>query len=125
MLSASFISTVFGTRLPGPGCIYLRQDLRFKAPVKIGDTVEARVPVKEIQAAKKRVIFDTVCTVRDSVVLEGEATLMVASHKEMAADTEDTDRGAQHARTAERQRGVKGTCDEIRVCAGCVGRGKK
>src|SRR3546814_3305269 len=64
-LSASFISTVFGTRLPGPGCIYLRQDLRFKAPVKIGDTVEARVTVKEIQAAKKRVVFDTVCTVRD------------------------------------------------------------
>src|SRR3546814_10430641 len=49
MLSASFISTVFGTRLPGPGCIYLRQDLRFQAPVKIGDTVEARVTVKEIQ----------------------------------------------------------------------------
>src|SRR3546814_8847086 len=42
MLSASFISTVFGTRLPGPGCIYLRQALRFTAPVKIGDTVEAR-----------------------------------------------------------------------------------
>src|SRR3546814_19175800 len=97
MLSASFISTVFGTRLPGPGCIYLRQDLRFKAPVKIGDTVEARVTVKEIQAAKKRVIFDTVCKVRDSVVLEGEATLMVASRKEMAGATEANDCGAPTA----------------------------
>lgn len=88
MLSASFISTVFGTRLPGPGCIYLRQDLRFKAPVKVGDTVEARVTVKEIQAAKKRVVFDTVCTVRGATVLEGEATLMVASRQDMAAEPE-------------------------------------
>jgi 3-hydroxybutyryl-CoA dehydratase len=45
MLSASFISTVFGTRLPGPGCIYLSQNLRFRAPVKVGDTVEARCSI--------------------------------------------------------------------------------
>ena len=83
MLSASFISTVFGTRLPGPGCIYLRQDLRFKAPVKVGDTVEARVTVKEIQAEKKRVVFDTACYVGDTVVLEGEAMLMVHSRAEV------------------------------------------
>ena len=83
MLSASFISTVFGTRLPGPGCIYLRQDLRFKAPVKVGDTVEARVTVKDIQPEKKRVVFDTACNVGDTVVLEGEATLMVASRKDV------------------------------------------
>jgi len=92
MLSASFISTVFGTRLPGPGCIYLRQDLRFKAPVKIGDTVEARVTVKEIQAEKKRVVFDTVCTVRGAAVLEGEAMLMVASRKDMADHPEANDK---------------------------------
>ena len=83
MLSASFISTVFGTRLPGPGCIYMRQDLRFKAPVKVGDTVQARVTVKEILTEKKRVVFDTVCSVGDKVVLEGEATLMVASHADV------------------------------------------
>jgi len=82
MLSASFISTVFGTRLPGPGCIYLRQDLRFKAPVKIGDTVQARVTVHDILAEKKRVVFDTVCTVGETVVLEGEATLMVQSRED-------------------------------------------
>lgn len=97
MLSASFISTVFGTRLPGPGCIYLRQDLRFKAPVKVGDTVEARVTVKEIQAAKKRVVFDTVCTVRGTVVLEGEATLMVASRKDAAEGPEANDGAAPSA----------------------------
>ncbi len=83
MLSASFISTVFGTRLPGPGCIYLRQDLRFKAPVKVGDTVQARVTVKEIVTGKKRVVFDTVCSVGEKVVLEGEATLMVSSRADM------------------------------------------
>jgi 3-hydroxybutyryl-CoA dehydratase len=101
MLSASFISTVFGTRLPGPGCIYLRQDLRFKAPVKIGDTVEARVTVKEIQADKKRVVFDTVCTVRDSVVLDGEATLMVASRQEMTAPAEANDKAPAATEAAE------------------------
>src|SRR3546814_5838408 len=46
MLSASFITTLFGTRLPGPGCVYLSQDLRFKAPVKSGDTDEAQVDVR-------------------------------------------------------------------------------
>src|SRR3546814_13010321 len=50
MLSARFISTVFGTRLPGPGCIYLPQDLRFQSPVQIGDTVEARLTVKALPA---------------------------------------------------------------------------
>lgn len=90
MLSASFISTVFGTRLPGPGCIYLRQDLRFKAPVKSGDTVEARVTVKDIQAEKKRVVFDTVCTVGDTAVLEGEATLMVHARADVLGLPEAT-----------------------------------
>lgn len=81
MLSASFISTVFGTQMPGPGCIYLSQSLRFKAPVKIGDHVEARVCIKEIVAEKRRVIFDTSCWVGDKVVLEGEASLMVSRRK--------------------------------------------
>ena len=77
MLSASFISTVFGTQLPGPGCVYLSQSLRFKAPVKIGDRVEARVCIKEILTDKRRVIFDTTCWVGEKIVLEGEASLMV------------------------------------------------
>lgn len=89
MLSASFISTVFGTRLPGPGCVYLRQDLRFKAPVKVGDTVEARVTVKEIQAEKKRVVFDTICSVGGKVVLEGEATLMVHRREDVLQDSDE------------------------------------
>ncbi len=91
MLSASFISTVFGTRLPGPGCVYLSQELRFKAPVKAGDTVQARVTVKEIQADKKRVVFDTVCSVGDKVVLEGEAKLMVHRRVDVLGTPEDSE----------------------------------
>ncbi len=77
MLSASYVSTVFGTRLPGPGCIYLSQSLHFKAPVKVGDTVEARVTLTELNAEKRRMKFSTVCTVAGKVVLDGEAELMI------------------------------------------------
>ena len=74
---ASFISTVFGTLLPGPGCIYLSQNLRFTAPVKVGDTVEARVTIKKILQDRRRVLFDTICMVKETAVLDGEAWLMV------------------------------------------------
>jgi 3-hydroxybutyryl-CoA dehydratase len=77
MLTASFISTVIGTKLPGPGCIYLKQSLNFKAPVKIGDTVTARVTIRELMAEKKQVVMDTVCSVGEAVVLDGEALIMV------------------------------------------------
>lgn len=77
MLSAGFISTVFGTKFPGPGSIYLSQTLKFKAPVKIGDTVVARCTIKELTPEKRKAKFDTVCTVRGKVVLEGEADIMV------------------------------------------------
>ncbi len=77
MLSASFISTVLGTRLPGPGAVYIGQNLRFRAPVKAGDTVVARATVKEIHAERRRVVLTTVCTVCDTVVIEGEAVAMV------------------------------------------------
>lgn len=76
MLSAGFISAVLGTQLPGPGTIYLGQTLKFKSPVRIGDTVTATVTVKELLVEKNRVILDTVCTVGGKVVIEGEATMM-------------------------------------------------
>lgn len=79
MLSATFVSTVFGTRLPGPGCIYISQSLRFKAPVRLGDTVTARVELTELNPDKKRASFKTICSVGGTVVLDGEATLMVPS----------------------------------------------
>ena len=82
MLSAAFISTVVGTRIPGPGCIYVNQSLRFRAPVKAGDTVVARATVKEILPERRRVILTTVCSVGETVVLDGEATMMVSNRPE-------------------------------------------
>ncbi len=76
MLSAGFISATLANKLPGPGTIYLSQTLKFKAPVKPGDTVTATVTVKEIDAAKNRVTLETVCTVAGKVVIEGEALTM-------------------------------------------------
>lgn len=77
MLSAGFISTVLGTKLPGPGTIYLSQSLKFKAPVRPGDTVKATVTISEIVPERKRVTLATVCTVGDTVVIDGEAVIMV------------------------------------------------
>lgn len=77
MLSAAFISTVLGTRLPGPGTIYLSQNLKFKAPVKIGDTVVARCTIKELNPEKRKAKVETICTVRGKAVVEGEAEVMV------------------------------------------------
>ncbi len=78
LLSASFISAVLGTRLPGPGCIYLSQSLNFLSAVRIGDTVRARATITDVDQGKRRVALTTVCTVGDRVVVEGEALLMVA-----------------------------------------------
>ncbi len=77
MLSAGFISTVFGTRLPGPGCIYVSQNLRFRAPVFIGDTVTARVKVTGLKPEKNMVLFETVCSVGGKDVVTGDAVIMV------------------------------------------------
>ena len=77
MLSAGFISAVLGTKLPGPGCIYVSQDLRFKAPVRPGDTVIARATVMELIPVKRRVIMQTQCKVSDQLVIDGQATVMV------------------------------------------------
>ncbi len=73
MLTASFISTIVGTLLPGPGCIYLNQNLKFLAPVRIGDTVTARVSVADLVPAKKRAVLRTTCSVRDKLVVDGDA----------------------------------------------------
>ena len=77
MLSAGFISAVLGTKLPGPGCVYVSQALRFKAPVRPGDTVTARVTVLELIPEKCRALFQTQCRVGDMLVIDGEATVMV------------------------------------------------
>lgn len=76
MLSAAYISAVLGTKLPGPGAIYLSQSLSFRRPVRIGDEVTARVTVKALDEKKGRVTLETVCLVGGKAVLEGEAVVM-------------------------------------------------
>jgi len=77
LLTASYISTVLGTRLPGAGAIYLSQTLSFRAPVYHGDTVTARVEVTDLIAEKDRVVLACTCHVEDRLVLDGDAKLMV------------------------------------------------
>jgi 3-hydroxybutyryl-CoA dehydratase len=77
ILSAAYISAVFGMQLPGPGAIYVSQTLNFRAPVYIGDEVTATVRVTELIEAKRRAMFACTCRVGEKTVLEGEAVLMV------------------------------------------------
>ncbi len=79
LLTAGYISTVLGTKLPGAGAIFMGATIRFKAPVRIGDLVTATCTVRELILEKKRVICDCVCKVGDNAVIEAEATLMVPS----------------------------------------------
>lgn len=81
MLSASFISAVLANKLPGPGTIYMGQTLKFRAPVRIGDTVTATVTVREVVAEKKRCVLDAVCTVGGKTVIDGESTMYCTSEK--------------------------------------------
>lgn len=76
MLVASLISTVLGTKLPGPGVIYMGQELKFVRPVYYNDTVTATVTVKEIVPEKKKVVLDTICTNQDgATVISGTAVM--------------------------------------------------
>jgi 3-hydroxybutyryl-CoA dehydratase len=79
MWSAGLISAALANKLPGPGTVYIGQNLKFRAPVRIGDTVTAMLTVSEIIPEKKRVTLKTVCTVGDTVVIDGEAIVMVPS----------------------------------------------
>lgn len=79
LYTASLISAVLGTRLPGPGAIYISQTLNFRAPVKIGDTVEVSVTVKELMPEKNRALLACTCMVGEEVVLDGEAWVKVPS----------------------------------------------
>ena len=78
-LSASVISAAVANRLPGPGTVYLAQQLKFRAPVRPGDTVHATVTVLSTDEAKARAVLSTVCRVGEKVVIEGEATVMTTS----------------------------------------------
>lgn len=77
LISGSFFSALFGTKLPGPGCVYTSQSFQFKKPVYLGDTVTAIAEVIKIDASNRRVLFRTICKVRHRVVIDGEAELYV------------------------------------------------
>jgi len=79
LYTASLISAVLGTRLPGPGAVYISQTLNFRAPVKIGDTVEVIVEVAELIPDRLRARLACTCKVGDDVVLDGEAWVKVPS----------------------------------------------
>jgi 3-hydroxybutyryl-CoA dehydratase len=81
LYTASLISAVLGTRLPGPGAIYISQTLNFRAPVKIGDTVLVTVTVRELIPEKSRARLSCICAVDGEVVLDGEALVKVPSEK--------------------------------------------
>jgi 3-hydroxybutyryl-CoA dehydratase len=76
-LTGALFSTVLGTKLPGPGCIYLSQGLKFRAPVYIGDEVVATCKVTAVDPEKGRVTLACDCSVNGKTVLEGEALMMV------------------------------------------------
>jgi 3-hydroxybutyryl-CoA dehydratase len=77
MLSAGLISAVLGTQLPGPGAVYLRQSLIFRAPVRIGETVKAVVEITDLNPARKSATLRTRCLVKEAVVIDGEAIVLV------------------------------------------------
>lgn len=83
MISSSFFSALFGTKLPGEGCVYVTQSLNFKRPVYLDDTVTATVTVTSIDYSKQRVFFDTICKVKNKVVIDGTAELYLPKMKKI------------------------------------------
>jgi len=81
MLTASIISATVANKLPGPGAIYISQNLIFRAPVRPGDTVHATVTVRQIVAGKNYVTLQTICTVNGGAVIEGEALVKVGTRQ--------------------------------------------
>ena len=82
LYTAGLISAVIGTRLPGPGAIYISQTLRFLAPVKIGDTVDATVEVVDLNEQRQRATLSCQCKVGTTLVLEGEAIVKVPRRRQ-------------------------------------------
>jgi 3-hydroxybutyryl-CoA dehydratase len=77
MLSASFFSALFGTQLPGHGCVYVGQELKFRKPVYIGDTVTATIEVTSVDINRRRIFFNTYCKLGKSKVITGAAEIYI------------------------------------------------
>jgi 3-hydroxybutyryl-CoA dehydratase len=85
MLTASVISAAIANKMPGPGTVYLGQNLRFRAPVRPGETVHATVTVTEISVGRRRVTLSTICRVGEKVVIEGNALVMTTTSQSREA----------------------------------------
>ena len=77
LLSASFFSALFGTKLPGTGCVYTYQSLKFKRPIYVGDVVNSIVKIKSIDKKNKKIMFSTQCIVRTKIAIDGEAEIYI------------------------------------------------
>lgn len=77
LFAASFFSGLFGTSLPGRGCVYASQNLKFRRPVHIGDVVVATITVLAVDVEKKKVHFSTVCAVDGKEVIIGDAEIFI------------------------------------------------
>lgn len=77
VMAAGFFSALFASRLPGPGAIYLSQNLQFRRPVYVGDTVEVVITITAIDRTRRRLKFDTVCKVGGKVATSGDAEILV------------------------------------------------
>lgn len=77
LMAASLFSGLFGTKLPGMGCVYKSQNIRFKRAIYIGDEVEAKVEVLSVSVKDKLVMFKTTCTVAGKIMIDGEAELFI------------------------------------------------
>ncbi|RLI54660.1 MAG: enoyl-CoA hydratase [Candidatus Thorarchaeota archaeon] len=82
LLTATFLSTAIGMKLPGPGAIYMSQSMKFLGPVRIGDTIVARVEIVSMNDKRRRVTLRTTCTNQNGeIVLDGEALVKIMDHE--------------------------------------------
>ena len=77
LLSASFFSDLFGTKLPGTGCVYTSQSLKFKRPIYVGDEVNTYIKVKSIDKKTNKIIFITQCIVNSKIAIDGDAEILI------------------------------------------------
>ena len=76
-MSASFFSALFGTKLPGSGCVYTSQSLRFKRPIFVGDEVNTVIKIKSIDKEQSKIVFTTQCIVKLKIAIDGEAEIYI------------------------------------------------
>lgn len=81
LIAGGFFSALFGTKLPGPGCVYASQNFNFKRAIYLGDTVTAIATVTNVDIKNKKVFFDTVCKVKNKTVIDGQAALFIPGQK--------------------------------------------